>query len=69
VLPVTRTPISAMYPPPLQINNPLPLNFFLKNKLAPSWPQNRSPVEFGAAMRSILKMLRDAVPNSLGDRV
>ena len=37
-------------------------------KMAPNWPQNRSPGEFGTALRNILKMLRNAVPNSPGNR-
>ncbi len=37
-------------------------------KMPPNWPENRSPGEFGTALRSILKMLHNAVPNSPGDR-
>ena len=37
-------------------------------KMAPYWPQNRSPAEFGTALGSIFKMLRNAMPNTLGDR-
>jgi hypothetical protein len=36
--------------------------------MTPNWPKNRSPGEFGTAVRSILKMLRNAMPNSLGHR-
>ena len=37
-------------------------------KMAPNLPKNRSPGGFGTAVRSILKMLRNAVPNCPGAR-
>jgi hypothetical protein len=37
-------------------------------KMAPNRPNNRFPGEFCIALRSILKMMRNAVPISLGDR-
>ncbi len=37
-------------------------------KMAHNWRDNLSPGGFGTALRSIFKMLRNAVPNSLGDR-
>ena len=39
----------------------------INHKMSPNWPWSRSPVEFGSALRSILKMLHNAVPNSAGD--
>ena len=33
-------------------------------KMAPDWPQNPSPGEVGIALRRILKMLRNTMPNS-----
>ena len=40
----------------------------IKGKMAANWPWNRSPGEFGTALRSISKMLRNAEPNSPRDR-
>jgi hypothetical protein len=36
--------------------------------MAANWSENWSPEEFGTAFDSILKMLSNAVPNSLGDQ-
>ena len=40
----------------------------INRKMGPNWPETRSPGEVGTALRSIFKMLRNAVPNSPGDR-
>jgi hypothetical protein len=40
----------------------------IDRKMAPTWPENRLPREIGIALHSILNMLRNAVPNSSGDR-
>ncbi len=37
-------------------------------KMATDWPWGRDAVELGTALRSIVKMLRNAVPKSPGDR-
>ena len=40
----------------------------INQTMAPNRPWNRSSGEFGAASRSIFKMLRNGVPSSTGDR-
>ncbi len=40
----------------------------MDRKMALNWPENWSPGEFGTALRSIFKMLRNAMPNSPGER-
>jgi hypothetical protein len=37
-------------------------------KMAVKWLWNQSAGQFGIALRGIAKMLRSAMPNSLGDR-
>ena len=40
----------------------------INRKMTPNWPPNRSPGELGIVLRSIFKMLPNAMPSSPGDR-